>query len=125
MTESLTPSNSFSRLSVTLMRTASRARNSYARLPVTADSFWRSFESRSYMKTDCDFESVVPYASKTNTRLCFMRARMWRRLIRIAVGRMRMLGRRDESILRRSRGRRPYWYQVSAIFNPLQNCIVP
>lgn len=29
--------------------------------------------------------------------------------MRMAEGRIRMLGRREESILRRSRGGRPYW----------------
>lgn len=126
MTGSLTPSNSFSKLSVTDIRTASSARNSYASVPVACDSFWRSLRSRSYMKTDCDFESVVPYASKTSTRLCLSNTLKLSKLIRIALGRTRICGSKLESILRKSRGKRPY-LAISSLFlnSPLTSVTFP
>ena len=44
-----------------------------------------------------------------STRLCLMRTRRWRRLIKIAEGRTRIWGNREESIFLRSRGSRPYY----------------
>jgi hypothetical protein len=93
---------------------------------LAGDSFWRSLRSRSYMKTDWDFESVVPYASNTRTRLCFSRTRRFSKLIRIALGRTKICGSKLESILRKSRGRRPY-LAISSLFlnSPLTSVTLP
>ena len=50
----------------------------------------------------------MPYASRTRTQSCLMSTLKWRRLMRIADGRMRIWGRSEESIFLRSRVRRPY-----------------
>ena len=78
------------------------------------------------MKTDCDFESVVPYASNTSTRLCFSRTRRFSRLMSIALGRTKICGSKLESIFRRSRGKRPYLAINSLFLNsPLTSVTLP